>query len=1308
MGRVLRCSALLLFGLCLPLHAHNGAAAIAVPVQEIVVDGDFADWPETVPRYPIALLQAGNMPVDDGDFTGSLRFAYNAEQNSLYIAIEITDESVVVDTSAGGDWDNQDGCELYVDLLHWKGDTEVGQYGVQGETYRTYGTGVQTTDTEVAVYGQGGERRYEWRVDVGRKAEGRLQLRPRIALGVNINVRDMDGDGSFSVLGWGARWGGNTADLGDVVLGGDASEWGRLAGKAVWESGLPLARHHVEVQSLQDSTLWIAVSTDRQGHFAVDLPPGTYAVEVLGEIDTVDIAAAGNAPLTTTVAIPRGIAAAPSAGKTVRAGPGQTHAAGSGTRKGHWRTFGIADGLPPASVSAIFQDRQGRLWFGTGRHWGEYEEGDGVVCYDGTEFVRYTTADGLSHDTVYGIAEDNNGHLWFATWGGGLSRYDGETFTHFTTVDGLASDELYAIAIDGNDHVWLGSDKGLSRYDGERFVNFTTADGLVDDNISSLVEDAEGDLWFGYWRGMATRYDGETMAHFTNADGLPASDGVPIKAVGGKLWFAGIHGLRWLAGDTMNPPAIEPDLFLPHIISMTGSASGDLWLGTFANGALRYDGVEYVRYTTEDGLGSDIMLAVFADRQGGIWCGNLGGGVSYYEAPRVLTLTTEDGLKHNQVFAVLEDRQGRVWAGLRGGLDLIVGEQFHSSFPIWGIMELMEDRAGNVWISSGSSGVYRYDGEQFEQFTADDCLLNSADIAVAKEDRAGNIWLGSFGSGVSRYDGEQFVNYTVDDGLVHNVVNRSIVEDRQGRLWFATIGGVSRYDGEQFVNFTTADGLVHNDVRNIVQDRQGHMWFGTWGGGISRFDGEQWQTYTTADGLSHDRVLSFAEDEQGRLWIGTWGGGVNIFDGFVFQHLLKADGLGSDVVQRVTQGTSGDMWIATEGGVTRYRPATVPPTVRLTNVTTDRAHGPVETVQLSTDQDYLLVEFQGASLTTSAARMVYVYRLQGRDSEWQQMRRNQIEYDDLPAGDYVFEVKAVDQDLNYSPPVALRIAVRPPYGQFALIGGLGLALTGLVLATGYSLRKRRDLRRAEQALLQELEEELQTARALQMSLMPTQSPDIAGLDIAGRCETVNHVGGDFFQYFARDGKFALCLADVTGHAMEAAVPVMMFSGVLKSEMAYGHALDQLFAKVNDTIYSSLDRRTFVCFAMGDLDLATYVLRLANGGCPYPYHYRAATGQVVEIEIDAYPLGVRAEAAYAVEAVQLAAGDYMIFCSDGLIEASNAADQIFGFEQLAETLRAGCTEGLSAEALIDRLIGAVRVFMDGAPQEDDMTCVVLRV
>ena len=396
--------------------------------------------------------------------------------------------------------------------------------------------------------------------------------------------------------------------------------------------------------------------------------------------------------------------------------------------------------------------------------------------------------------------------------------------------------------------------------------------------------------------------------------------------------------------------------------------------------------------------------------------------------------------------------------------------------------------------------------------------------------------------------------------------------------------------------------------------------------------------------------------------------------------------------------------------------------VSIDAIVADQRYTDTAEMAIAADIDLIAIEYSGMSFNTRPGKLVYLYRLVGYEDQWRQTRAQRVEYIDLPTGDYVFEIKAVDVDLNYSPePARAKIAIHPRYGLIGLWCGLGLALVGLALTAGVAVRRRQALMREQQARLQAQEAlnralaesnasggGMQTAHQLQMSLMPTQQPQAAGFDISGRCISATHVGGDFYQYFQQGGKLSICLADVTGHAMQAAVPVMMFSGVLKTEIRLAAPVDQLFYHLNNAMYDSLDSRTFVCFALGELETAPRILRLANGGCPYPYHYRAASGEVAELEVDAYPLGVRTEATYPVVERSLELGDYIIFCSDGIIEAANLAGDDFGFERTAATIRAGCAEGLSAEKLIERLVGAVQAFAGDEPQGDDMTCVVLRV
>ena len=276
------------------------------------------------------------------------------------------------------------------------------------------------------------------------------------------------------------------------------------------------------------------------------------------------------------------------------------------------------------------------------------------------------------------------------------------------------------------------------------------------------------------------------------------------------------------------------------------------------------------------------------------------------------------------------------------------------------------------------------------------------------------------------------------------------------------------------------------------------------------------------------------------------------------------------------------------------------------------------------------------------------------------------------------------------------------------------------LARGYARANRRleaqlrQIRGQEEQIREQavahrvLERELETAHDMQMGLMPTTAPEVAGASITGRCVSANHVGGDFFQYFEADGGITISLADVTGHAMEAAIPAVMFSGILGKQMEIPSSLEERFAGLNRSLCRSLGEHTFVCLSMAEIDTGSNSMRLSNCGCPYPLHYRATTGEAEEIQVVAYALGIRADTEYPAVQVDLQKGDYVVLHSDGFSEAANAEGEQFGFEHTAEVIQQGCFEGLSPEHLVERLIEEVKAFTGDEPQADDMTCVVVKL
>ena len=1292
---------LLVASLPLPATAHNGEVAIAVPMQPIVIDGNFSDWPHDRVWYPLDTHSGWDSPLDTTDYTGRFTAGYNIEENALYFAVEVRDESIILDTE-NPTYNSGDGCELYLDLQHAAKARSIGQYHIHGNQLGIFLNEVSTSEFSLSAQRTAKTHRYEWRVDIGAKTQGQVQLQPYMILGADISPLDKDADGSYTQMAWG-NVGGRFASssLGDILLSPQDIPTSRLQGHVVWEDGNPLRRGHVSIRPLAAAQSQLTATTDTEGRFAVDLPAGRYRVEP-GSSSGAGVAVELQLDhvVLDTLIIPAPI------GQSTPAGPGQKTPAqairipaGYGRKQGSWRTLSIADGLPDPTITDIVQDSAGDLWLAT--------NGGGVARYTGEEITVYQH--GLGSNAITGVLQARDGAMWFAAGaggvskGGGLSRLAAGVITTYSTDDGLPSRYIRKIVEDKKGQLWLATPEGLCRFAGQNFTLFTTADGLVNNSVFYLALDRQDGLWIGTEGGLSY-YDGYRFVNYTQKDGLPAA----IESIAldrkDRPWVGTWRGLGHLHGDRFMVYTQKDGL--AEINDLLVDRQGHLWAATYG-GVSHYDGSEWTTHTAEDGLAQNVVGTVYEDQSGDLWFGSgyslrgitAGSGVSHYTRSEFKSWPTAVG-----IMGLALDHQGQLWLGTWNGVMRLKDQQLTPFAPIpHYTYSLVEDRQQRLWFGhSNGQGASMLERGQLHRYTQDNGL-DSNILRAVFEDSRDRIWLGA-----NYLDGERIVNFTSKDGLTSDEVY-AIGEDKKGHIWIGTRAGLNRWDGEQLTSFTTADGLTLDNVTAILGTRDGAMWFGTWGSGLHRYDGENWTTFIPADGLGHNRIEDIMEDSQGHLWISTFGGGLTRYDGLVFQTLLKEDGLVHDAVHQVVEGADGTYWIATEGGLTRFQPRISPPGIRLDNIVADRDYAPTAALRFPATQDYIAFQFQGSSLKTRPNQIAYVYRLQGLNSDWQVTREHQVVYRDLPIGDYTFEVKAVDRDLTYSAtPAQIRLSIHPAYDQIALWAGLGLSLVGLVFAGGYALQKRRGQLAAERALMHEMEDELDTARDLQMGLMPTEAPQISGYDLAGHCETVNHVGGDFYQYFDRGETFAFSLADVTGHAMEAAIPVVMFSGILDSEIRHEQPQTQLFARLNQTLHHRLDRRTYVCFLLGQLNPKTGALQLSNSGCPYPYHFKAATGTVVEIQLDAYPLGVRADSTYETSTIQLDPGDFLIFCSDGIIEAENAQGELFGYERITEIIRSGSMTAPSAEGLLQHIMTTVQQFMGEVPRGDDQTLVILGV
>ena len=1059
------------------VEAHNGAVAVAVPLEGIAVDGDLSDWPEGMERYPIRWSGSFDRPRDAEDFEGDFRIGYSARENALYLALTMRDESIVADPAVQGEWDAQDGCEVYVDVGHEEGSRPIGQYNMHGSIPGIWDIGVALEEMSAAVQRTARFHYYEWRIDIGRKTGGEVRLRPGMSLGVDVALIDRDADGSFSWMTWGPPVSKFSANkLGDVVLVGEKGEWGLVKGRLIGEDGEAAGRFRVDIRSLESEELWVSTWSEQSGSFSLKVPAGRYRV-FSGRLEPVEVdVGPGEETAMGSLTVPAPCGEAVQAGKGQRTlARGTTVLAGPGRRQGSWCTLGVADGLSDPTVTVVYQDREGHLWFGT--------SGGGVVRYDGEEMTRFGPAGGLGGATVFAILQDREGDLWIGTLTGGLSRFDGREFVTYTSADGLPADEVRALALDREDNLWIGTAAGLCRFDGREFVTYTSKDGLLGSQVRCLTLDREGDLWIGTAGGVLSRFDGRRFTAFTAEEGLP---GGRIEALlgdrQGRLWLAFTQGVSVYDGQQFTHFDTLDGLVDNWAYALEEDRQGRIWVGTLG-GVSRFDGEQWTSYTTEDGLSYPRIGAVFQDRAGDLWFGTgyarwgtfAGQGVTQYSEDAFVSYPMETG-----VMGLARDGQGRIWLGTWDGVRTLSGGVIEpvESLPHY-TGRVTSDRLGRIRFIT-TNGDYVYADRALEKVPVK-AGAPGPNFRNVYLDQDGGLWFSDAG-GVSRFDGETTTTFTPEDGLAGSVVT-GIAQDRMGHWWFGTQeSGVSRYDGERFTTFTTADGLAGNGSRCMLLDSRGGLWIGSSGSGVSRYDGEKFAVFTTADGLGHDWVENIMEDSKGHLWFSTYGGGVTRYDGLVFQTVLQHDGLANNGVHQVIEDPDGSYWIGMEFGVTRFRPSFSPPGVSLTGILADREYGAEEGIGLPTSQDYLAFAFQGTSFKTRTGQLVYAYRLKGYDEEWRTTRRKEVVYRDLPRGEYVFEVKAVDRDLNYSEPAAIGVTMHFPYELSGWIAVLGIALGLVGWQSGRVVRRDRRLARSNTELqqksddLERTNEELDQAR----------------------------------------------------------------------------------------------------------------------------------------------------------------------------------------------------------------------------------------
>ena len=236
-------------------------------------------------------------------------------------------------------------------------------------------------------------------------------------------------------------------------------------------------------------------------------------------------------------------------------------------------------------------------------------------------------------------------------------------------------------------------------------------------------------------------------------------------------------------------------------------------------------------------------------------------------------------------------------------------------------------------------------------------------------------------------------------------------------------------------------------------------------------------------------------------------------------------------------------------------------------------------------------------------------------------------------------------------------------------------------------------------------DELQVGRAVQIALMPTENPRLAGWDIWLLTRPANEVGGDLVDYLwlQPDRRLALVVGDVVGKGLGAALLMAKLQATVRAFTGEVASLAELGARVNRILCRDGIKGRFATLLYLEVASDSGALRLLNAGHPPPILLQ--DGALSTLRPTALPVGAKADAKFVEQTLDVAPGGLVMLYSDGVTEARNRERDLFGDKRLAE-LVAGLS-GVSAEEAGGRLLAAVDAFAGEAPPSDDLSLVVLR-
>ncbi|WP_010181494.1 hybrid sensor histidine kinase/response regulator transcription factor [Aquimarina agarilytica] len=699
----------------------------------------------------------------------------------------------------------------------------------------------------------------------------------------------------------------------------------------------------------------------------------------------------------------------------------------------------------------------------------------------------------INSNRVLSMYIDHQNRLWIITPLGvdvlNINALPNEVkFEHYYDIPGKTNSNYEfgfttSIFQDSKEQIWIGSRSGLYKaFTNDRgkmtFINVTEQEGLwkevvitkvIEDNYGGILAAAPESLF--YKKDALSKFELVDQGTFINF----AID------TDNKLWAGSPDGLFCFKYDPVGKKFYDKKGFKSDIINLKSinrntirdvfiDRSNVVWIGTKGGGVNKM----YPK-------GNPFMT--------------------------VQKKLNANSLSHNNVRSIFQDSNGLLWVGTEdGALNVSVSgdeskiynafKSFDKLIDVFAICEV--EQPDGRYLFFGSERVpflsrlkLKKGSYSIEDFEEIDLGFNAVFSITQTQDKS--IWIGSYSNGLYRWIPQTDGSYSKShfpqrlNGLSNRII-RSFLEDDQGNLWIGTGDGLNmipqselRSNDPKFVVYKNDpndnNSLSHNYVLALHQSKKGSIWVGTFGGGVNQLvpgntiDSGRFNRFSVKDGLVNDIIKSIEEDDQNNLWISSNNGltkfnpetnktrSYNINDGLQGNEFLELSSLKRNNGQLIFGGIDGfNVFdpLQIEDNKTLAPPLLT--NLLLLNKKVDvgqELEGRVllkhtlndtQNVNLKYKENSFSIEFSSAHYV-APEKSKFQYKLEGFDQDWinTNAKKRYATYTNIPYGNYVFKLKASNNDGLWSPKIkTLAIEITPPYWKtpfaYFVYGLIGLGL----------------------------------------------------------------------------------------------------------------------------------------------------------------------------------------------------------------------------------------------------------------------------